>query len=54
MPVVPVDLVSGPPIEKLFVALSLFDYVSCYLAMADGIDPTPVAMVEDFKGRMND
>lgn len=53
VPSVQVDLVAGSNIEKLFVVLSLFDYASCYLAMADGIDPTPVDMVEDFKARMN-
>ena len=49
VPVVPVDLVAGPPVEKLFAVLYLFDFVSCLHAMAAGIDPNPVAMVEDFK-----
>ena len=53
VPVVEVPLVSGPPLEQLFCVLYLFDFVSCYLAEAAGIDPNPVAMVEDFKARLN-
>ncbi len=52
VPVVEVPLVDGPDVEKLFCALYLFDFVSCYLADAAGIDPNPVAMVEDFKAAL--
>lgn len=52
VPVVEVPLVDGPDVEKLFCALYLFDFVSCYLAAAAGIDPNPVAMVEDFKAAL--
>jgi len=51
VPVVEIPLLDGNAIEKLFAVLSLFDFVSCFLAMADGIDPNPGAMVEDFKQR---
>ena len=52
---VPVERItlSGPtPEAKAFSALFLFDFVSCVLALAAGIDPNPVAMVEDFKARL--
>ena len=39
-------------IVKAFETLLFFDYVSCALAALDGIDPNPVAMVEDFKARL--
>lgn len=52
VPVVEVDLVEGPPLLKAFAATWLFDFVSCHLAMADGIDPNPVEMVEQFKARL--
>lgn len=37
---------------KAFEILVLFDFVSCALAALDGVDPNPVAMVEDFKQRL--
>jgi len=52
VPVLEVPLVDGPNVEKHFCALYLFDFVSCYLAEAAGIDPNPVAMVEDFKAAL--
>ena len=52
VPVLEVPLVNGTEVEKLFCALYLFDFVSCYLAEAAGIDPNPVAMVEDFKAAL--
>lgn len=29
------------------------DYLSLYLALARGVDPTPVASIDDFKRRMS-
>ncbi|MGK0359889.1 MAG: glucose/mannose-6-phosphate isomerase [Bradymonadia bacterium] len=53
---VPVERVAlpdaGNDIVKAFQTLLFFDYVSCALAALDGIDPNPVAMVEDFKRRL--
>jgi len=49
VPVVIIDLDGPTPEAKAFSALFLFDFVSCELALAAGIDPNPVAMVEDFK-----
>lgn len=36
--------------EKVFSSLCLGDWTSYYLALEYGIDPTPVDMVEEFKG----
>jgi len=38
--------------KTTFEALAVGDYTSYYLAKEYGIDPTPVAMVEDFKQRL--
>ncbi len=49
-----VDMNKENDLEKIFNALILFDWVSYYLAIGAGQDPTPVAMVEDFKKQMAD
>jgi glucose/mannose-6-phosphate isomerase len=52
---VPVEIVAlppGTPEFQLFWALHYFDVVSVHIALRAGIDPTPVAMVEDFKRRL--
>lgn len=52
---VPVEVIVLPadtPEVQLFYALHLFDVVSVRIAMLVGLDPTPVAMVEDFKRRL--
>jgi len=36
-------------LAKIFSILYFFDFVSYYLALAYGVDPTPVQMVEEFK-----
>ena len=52
VPVEIVEMVRGTPELKLFATLHLFDVASVHLALDAGIDPTPVAMVEDFKRRL--
>lgn len=52
VPVEVVVLPEGTPEFQLFWALHLFDLVSVHIALRAGIDPTPVAMVEDFKRRL--
>ncbi len=48
--VVRVPLVAGEtPLVQALAALYLFDFASCALADLNGVDPNPVAMVEDFK-----
>lgn len=37
------------PLENIWTALHFGDYVAYYLAMAYGVDPTPVEALEDFK-----
>ncbi|MCK6569497.1 hypothetical protein L6V77_00105 [Myxococcota bacterium] len=53
VPALTVDLPDAPPEVQLFSVLHLFDVVSVHIALRAGIDPTPVAMVEDFKRRLN-
>lgn len=38
--------------ERVFAALGLADWISYYAAILEGVDPTPVALVEDFKQRL--
>ncbi len=40
-------------LEKMFFALYLGDWIAYYLALLNGVDPTPVEMVEDFKKKLN-
>ncbi len=47
-----VELPAGTREFQLFWALHYFDVVSVHIALKAGIDPTPVAMVEDFKRRL--
>ena len=44
-----VEVGGNSPIQKLFSTLLLGDWVSYYLALEYGIDPTPVKIVEEFK-----
>lgn len=39
--------------EKIFAALMFLDWCSYTLALLDGVDPTPVKLVEDFKKALN-
>ena len=52
VPVIGVDLTGAEPLSKAFAALYLFDFVSCRLALAAGIDPNPVALIESFKASL--
>ena len=52
VPVEIVDLPVGSEVFQMFAALHLFDLVSVHIALRAGIDPTPVALVEDFKQRL--
>ena len=47
-----IQLPDGTPEFQLFWVLHFFDLVSVKIALRAGIDPTPVAMVEDFKRRL--
>lgn len=40
------------PLAAALATLYLFDLVSCELATLAGVDPNPVAMVEDFKASL--
>ncbi|MEJ2552115.1 MAG: bifunctional phosphoglucose/phosphomannose isomerase [Anaerolineales bacterium] len=51
------DVVEGhgdSPLAQQWTALHFGDYVSYYLAMAYGVDPTPVDAIEDLKARLKE
>ena len=39
-------------LARLFSLVQLGDYASFYLALLYGVDPTPVAAIEDFKAKL--
>lgn len=43
------EMTGSNRLERVFAALTLADWISYYAAVLDGIDPTPVALVEEFK-----
>ncbi len=47
-----VNMKEGSHLFKVFSTLLLGDWVSYYVAIEHGIDPTPVKIVEEFKGLM--
>ncbi len=49
IPFVSLDLQGGNRLQEMFDSLAVADYATYYLAQAYGIDPAPVAMVEEFK-----
>lgn len=51
-PVRVLDIPGSTIYTQIFNTLVLGDWVSYYLALAYGMDPTPVDMVEDFKKRL--
>lgn len=40
------------PLQQLLWSIMLGDYVSSYLGILNGVDPSPVAMVEEFKKKL--
>jgi len=47
-----IDAAGENPMAQMWTCLHLGDYVSYYLAMAYGVDPTPVEAIEVFKREM--
>ncbi|MDD4351424.1 MAG: bifunctional phosphoglucose/phosphomannose isomerase [Candidatus Gracilibacteria bacterium] len=52
--VVTIDMQGEDLLTKIFSTLLLGDWIAYYLALAYGIDPSPVEMVENFKELMKD
>ena len=48
-----ITMQEGSYLFKMFSTLLLGDWASYYTALANNVDPTPVKMVEEFKGLMN-
>lgn len=42
------------PLERIATLIALADYTTVYLAIALGVDPTPVAAIQDLKARIAD
>ena len=42
----------GSPLARLFSLVQFGDYVSFYLAVLYGVDPTPVQAIQDFKAKL--
>lgn len=40
------------PLERLASLVQLVDYASVYLAIAEGIDPSPIAAIQELKARI--
>jgi len=40
------------PLERLASLVQLIDYASVYLAIAGGIDPAPIAAIQELKARI--
>jgi hypothetical protein len=43
---------SGGPLARLASLVLLGDYVSIHLAAANGVDPTPIRSLDEFKRRL--
>lgn len=50
VPVHRIQVDGGSTLGDLLVATAWGDYVSCYLAMATGFDPTPIPQIETIRG----
>ena len=48
----PVEAWGQGPLAQMMTAILLGDYVSYYLAMLNGVDPSPVPSIERFKSRL--
>ncbi|MCC6419259.1 MAG: hypothetical protein IT429_13570 [Gemmataceae bacterium] len=52
IPVHRVDVGGARPLEQLLVGTAWGDYVSCYLALANGVDPTPIPQIERLRAAL--
>ena len=54
LPIDFIDVIGDNPLEKVFWASSFGEWLSYYLALFYGIDPTPIVMIEDLKKRLKE
>jgi len=52
VPVTRLRAEGASPVERLASVVGLVDYATVYLALAQGIDPTPVAPIDELKKRL--
>lgn len=46
VPVTPLDVPGASPLDQMLTATALGDYASCYLALLNGVDPTPIPEID--------
>lgn len=54
IPVTELAADGGSPIERLASLVAPIDFASVYLGLAQGIDPTPIAPIDELKARLQD
>jgi len=54
IPVETVTATGDDPLQHLFSLVQYGDWVSFYLAILNGVDPTPIAAIDYFKGKLDD
>jgi glucose/mannose-6-phosphate isomerase len=54
IPVTEIAAEGNHPLERIATLIALADYTTVYLAIALGIDPTPVVAIQDLKARIAD
>ena len=54
VPVLQLQADGGSPLSRLASVVGLVDYATTYLALAAGIDPTPVEAISALKSRIRD
>jgi glucose/mannose-6-phosphate isomerase len=50
--VLELPVVEGGRLARLTALVAFGDYLSLYLALASGVDPTPIASIDEFKRRL--
>jgi len=52
IPVHRVEVAGASVLEQLLIGTAWGDYVSCYLALLNGVDPTPIRQIELVKAAL--
>jgi glucose/mannose-6-phosphate isomerase len=52
VPVSEVAAPGGSAVERLASLIGVLDYTSVYLALMHGVDPTPIAAIDELKGML--
>jgi glucose/mannose-6-phosphate isomerase len=52
--VIEIEESKGKFLERMFLLIQKFDYISYYLALMNGFDPTPVGPIDYLKGKLSE